>query len=165
MAHQLFTSPRCCQGTTQILFLWLCRQGALDTLWASTRVTVMVSRLNPCHCVGQQTPSLPVRATSGLRNPCTERLLEQGAPSLQVPAGSWGTQQGVPRHDYCQGTARQSLGLPCARCRVPDSRGWLAGLTGHSIFFPCRPSRPCCTRGCRRARSGPALSSPPARVP
>lgn len=65
-----------------------------------------------------------------------ERLFEQEALSLQVPGGSWGTQQRVPRHSYCQGTARQSLGLPNARCRVPNSCSWPAGLVAHSIFFP-----------------------------
>lgn len=84
-----------------------------------------------------------------------ERLLEQEAPVLQVPGGSWGTQQRVPRHSYCQGTA---TGSP-----VPGA-GYSSLVVGQQdlllipYFFPCPPSQPCCTMRCRRAGSAPVLT-------
>lgn len=73
-----------------------------DTLQGSTcgpGVALPLSRLHS---------SLSVQFVT--RNSCTERLVEQEAPLLRVPAGSWGTQRAAPRHGYCQGRAQVS---PC----------------------------------------------------
>lgn len=107
----------------------------------------------------QQTPFLPLCAISVMRNSCMEGLVEQEAPSLRVPAGSWGTRRAAPGHGYCPGRAQVSP-LPGVGYPAP----MICGQDAAIVAFPC-PSQPCHTTGCSRARSGPALSFPSTHSP